>query len=407
MADSATGTSTKLGFVLGLGIVLNILLPKGGFYAGGVPLTWGYLFLFPTTVWGTIGLFFYGRVSMARIIAFVSCLPFVGVAALTIGANGALQPTFVIALFVSFGLLPFALYIAYDEYLPREKIEVAMRFAAAGFFIVAVWGIIGFVFSAITKTPLDIPFITTGGGSELTSADRNNWRGALYKLTSTFNNGNLYGVCALMILPIAARLQPQWKVNIIKLSIVLTLSRSAWAGLIFYEIGHATFIRRRKGALKYLLAALTLVAILLGLMLMLLGTDTAFIFSTDLGGRLHTYENIGELLPFSVRMYDDIDEIIYPSVLSSFGFLGLGAFLLAMLSPLWLRYLDPRPYNDLDRAIVLGMATYLMMCWADGALLYIPIMFFYLSLATSLLANPEKRPVEGNARAPAAQQALS
>jgi hypothetical protein len=387
---SSNALTSRLGAGLSFGIILNIFLPKGGFYAAGLPLTWGYLILMPATVWGVIGLFFRGHVGAIRLLAFSSCLPFIGIAALTLYANGAEQLSFVIALFVTFGFLPFALYIALDDVLPREKVEVALRFVAAGFFYVALWGIVGFVFAAAVKTPLDIPFITTGGGSELSSIDRNNLRGDLYKLTSTFNNGNVYGVCCLMLLPIVANFMPRWKTNIVKLSILLTLSRSAWAGLVFYEIGHAIFVRRKRGALKYLLVMLAAVAVLVSLVLYALGTDTTFLLSTDLGGRLHIYEDIGEILPFSVQRFDTIYEIVYPSILGKFGYLGLGAFLMAMLAPLWLRYITPRPFDDLDRSIAFGMIIYLMMCWSDGALLYIPSMLFYLSLATSLLSIPSR-----------------
>lgn len=407
MDNSDTRPPYRIGLALGLILVLNFFLPKGGFYAGGVPLTWGYLALIPAAVWGTISLFFHGHLTMGRVIAYACSLPFIGLAVLTIISNGAQETSFAVALMVTFGGLPLILYIALDNYLPRQTIEILSRFVAAGFFLVAVWGIIGFVFTAITKTPPDIPFITTGGGSGLSTTDRDNWRGALYKLTATFNNGNIYGICALMLLPMVAQFLPRWKSNTVKLSILLTLSRSAWAGLVFYELGHAIFVRRRAGTLKYLFAAFVIVALLLSLLLYFLGTDTSFLLSANLGGRLHTYQDIGEILPFSTRTFESIDEIVYPSILSSFGYLGLAAFLLTMLAPFWLRYLDPRPYDDLDRAIMLGMLDYLMICWADGALLYIPSMLFYLALATSLLAIPRKKKAVIPLQANCPQQASS
>lgn len=392
MSASDASPSSKLGITLTLGIILNIFLPKGGVYAAGIPLTWGYIFLAPTAAWGVITLFFSGRVTAARLIAFASCLPFVGIAALTLASNGADQTSFVVALFVTFTFLPFALYIAFDNFLPQEKIENALRFASSGFFFVAIWGIIGFVFTAIFKTPLDIPFITTGGGSELSSIDRNNWRGEFYKLTATFNNGNIYGVCTLMLLPVIAKFQPRWQTNIVKLSIFLTLSRSAWAGLVFYEIMHVIFVRRQRGAVKSLVLVLSVTATLVAALIYMLGLNMAFLFSTDLGGRLHTYENIGEILPFSLQIFDNIYEIVYPSILTKFGYMGLAAFFVALLAPFVLRYLAPRPIGDLERSIMLGMTMYLMMCWADGAMLYIPSMFFYWSLATSLLSAPADAP---------------
>lgn len=387
MSQPDIQSRTGPGFVASLGIVLNVFIPKGGVYLAGVPITWGYIFLALAAVWGSMKIFFVGEITLGRLLSFLCCLPFLFVAAITMGSNGIEIPSFAISLFVSFGFLPFVLFIALDADLNEEKISRSLKFASAGFFYVAILGIILFVAAIFLKDTIDVPFITTGGGGTVSVADRNNLRGSIFKLTSTFNNGNIYGVCGLMMLPIVNFFESRWKTNLLKLSILLTLSRTAWAGLIFYELGHAILIKRRKGVLKSLLVIAVSAALIVLLVIYAIGFDVTFLFSSDLGGRLSTFQDIGTILPFSVQSYDYIREIVYPSVLAKFGYVGLVSFIGMMIAPLLLRYAQREPFSAQERIIAFSMLIYLMVCWSDGAILYIPVLFFYWALAAALLTS--------------------
>jgi len=381
------------GTLLGLGIILNFFFPKGGFYVGDIPLTWGYLFLLPTVPLGFLNLFHHGRISTPRLICFLACLPFCLVAALTIATNGAELPSFAVSLFVTFAFLPFAIFLCFDDYMTPERVDAALRFAARGFVYVAAWGIFAFIVAAIIRTPLDIPFITTGGGSDLNSFDRMNWRGAFFKLTSTFNNGNIYGACCLMMLPVISLFEPRWKALLVKMSLVLTLSRTAWIGLVAYEIGYAVIVRRNRGTMKTLIIVAAATGLILPV-LALAGFTLDFIFDTSLGGRLHIFTDVGDILPFSIQKYDLLAEIVYPSVLGKFGYIGLIAFMMAMTAPLLCRHLDPSPLNRRDRSLLFSLLIYLLICWSDGAILFIPSMFFYWSLATCLVVPRSDQPFD-------------
>jgi hypothetical protein len=376
-----------LGFLMATGIFLNVFVPKGGFYVGTLPITWGYLYLVPVFVWNFINLFFVGKLSASRLLAFAACLPFLGVAAWTFAVQGTGDAGATIALFVGFGFMPLLLYVTLDSRLSAEEVETILRYVAVGFVYVAVLGMAMFAVAAITQSPPDIPFITTGGASDLSSLDRNNARGAFFKLTSTFNNGNIYGICALMVLPLVAQFQPGWKAFLIKISLVLTLSRTAWAGLLLYELGHLVWIARGKDAILRSLAIIGLaITGILVVIFVVLKNDLGFLFNTDLGGRVDIFENMGQIYPFTLGIFDGIREIVYVSVLDKFGYLGLAAFLLAVFAPFISRYIQNRPLRPTERSIIFAMILYLVLCWSDGAILLIPVLFFYWGLASCLLA---------------------
>ena len=67
-----------------------------------------------------------------------------------------------------------------------------------------------------------------------------------------------------------------------------------------------------------------------------------------------------------------IVEVVYVGVAESFGAVGLITFLIAMITPLVL---------ITDRAIRLGLLTYLLVSLSDGGMLFIPTMVFYWFLA--------------------------
>jgi hypothetical protein len=387
MTSISSKTNAGLGFFMATGIFLNVFIPKGGFYLGSLPLTWGYLYLAPVFLWNIANLFFVGRLSILRLIAFLSCLPFLAAVAWTLGFRGDDDFGSTIALFVSFGFVPLLIYIALDSRLSKETVEKSLRYAAAGFVYVAAFGIVMFAIAAITRSPPDIPFITTGGGADLTSLDRNNDRGAFFKLTSTFNNGNIYAVCALMILPLVARFEAGWKAILIEVSLILTLSRTAWAGLLLYEFGYLIWFARGRNAVlrSAVIIGVALTAIIFALFV-ILQNDFAFLFDPNLGGRISTFEDMGGIYPFSLGVFDGIREIVYVSILDKFGYLGLAAFLLAMIAPIACRIMQNRPLDLTERSIAFGMFLYLALCWSDGAILLIPVMLFYWSLASCLLA---------------------
>ena len=108
------------------------------------------------------------------------------------------------------------------------------------------------------------------------------------KLISTYNNGNIFGVCTLMLFPIFYKnTKSKLKIFIVVLALLLTLSRTVWIGLFFYFL----FLYRNQ-VLKlvkiYLLGGLIL--LIMGTVIMTryfqYGSLQGFIFDANLGGRI-------------------------------------------------------------------------------------------------------------------------
>ena len=77
-------------------------------------------------------------------------------------------------------------------------------------FLAAAWGIFLFFFRPLTGHFIEIPYITVNASDygELENT-KNIARGTLFKLISTYNNGNLYGVATLLLLPLYLQLEPR------------------------------------------------------------------------------------------------------------------------------------------------------------------------------------------------------
>jgi hypothetical protein len=121
----------------------------------------------------------------------------------------------------------------------------------------------------------------------------------------------------------------------------------------------------------------------------LIGRDMGFLFDANLGGRINQLDalNSARLLPES--RFDAIYEIVYLSVIQSFGLLGLGAFLLAMIAPVALHLFGALPFSATayKRNLSAGLMTYLVVAMSDGALLFIPVMAFYWFVVSLLISD--------------------
>ncbi len=62
-------------------------------------------------------------------------------------------------------------------------------------------------------------------------------RGGLFKLISTYNNGNVYGAAMLILLPLFDAIETRkWRKLFLRIALVLTLSRSVWIGLVMLQL---------------------------------------------------------------------------------------------------------------------------------------------------------------------------
>ena len=175
-------------------------------------------------------------------------------------------------------------------------------------------------------------------------------------------------------------------------SLVLTLSRTVWIGLLAYEVLSRLLVRRitwRTVISLALWVALAIGGVLVALSLF--DRDVSFIFDRRLGGRIDqlTYLFEASILPSGI--FRTIEEMLYLSLIDSFGILGLVTFLIGITGPLVLYlggFVEGRD-TVYKRSLALGLLVHLIVAISDGATLYIPVMAIYWFLVTLLLSeNP-------------------
>lgn len=320
-----------------------LLFPKGGFKVGEIPVTWSYLLLAGATLFRPL------LISKERVQAFLCVIPFQCIVAYTLIAHGAVAQTWVVALLVNFFLLPMAFFL----FLPSMDLR-----PVKAVFWVALYGLLLFGYQTVTGEFFEIPFLTSNYGDLGLLSEKSNLRAlGISKLISTYNNGNIYGLCILMLLPLYSRMEDsRLKKFLVKLSLFLTLSRTVWVGLLIHEL----FIE------KSVKKALFCVGLVFGL-LYWLGYDPSFLWDHTLGGRLEQFDLLQDLTLFPSKPFECIHEIVYVGILSSFGLVGLFAFLLAMVGPLCFA----------PRVVRCGLINYLFISCSDGAILLIPVMAIY------------------------------
>ncbi len=355
-----------------------VLFPKAGIKVSQIPITWGYLFL------GFITCFTFFRktyrINHRRLAAFYLCLPFQLFSLFVLVFRGIDSIGFFLSFFLSFLLLPFIFFLTLSEYI--EKMDLSFFFKVLKFciFFVAVYGIFLFFYKLLTGKFIEIPFLTVNYHDIGELENKNINRGFVFKLISTYNNGNLYGISLLILYPLYLWLEKSFlKKNLVLLSLILTFSRTVWAGLIFSEIFYFLWIERKQ--LKLFFTLIFLITLLL-FSAIHFQFSWLFFWDTSLGGRLtESYFNpftfFGTNEPF---MY--LNEMVYPAILYNFGIFGLLFFISAILAPLFLSFSQKDP---LKKCLKLGLITFLFVCLSDGAILLIPVMCFYWFISSLLL----------------------
>jgi hypothetical protein len=410
MDAAAAPAGTRLDRAVVVFLVLFLLVfPKGGVKVGGVPLTWGFLALAPLLLMflasaaGGRSL----RVLPSRLLVLAGLVPFQLVVFGSFLAYGFKDPGFAISMFVTFAFLPLVLLVAPGAHLDRIDLPHLLRWIRGGILAVAVYGIFLFFWKLGTGDYIEIPFLTVNAADVGTLGDKHNNRGGIFKLISTYNNGNIYGISLIMLLPLYTWMERSpWKRGVVKMSLVLSLSRTAWAGLLAYELIQRLWVRRpRVRTFVGLGVAFVLMAGGVLWMLSLLDRDPSFLFDKTLGGRHFLWAELDRATILPGRRFRAIEEITYLSVLNQLGVVGLGTFLLAMAVPLGLFWSKAVAFHDtaFKRAVMAGLLLYFFMSTSDGGILFIPINAFLWFLVSLLLTdNPGFASMDAEAPAPLA-----
>jgi len=370
--------------------IFLILLPKGGIKAIGLPFTWGYLLL--------IFSFFYclpARLSMYKmlytrrlLIALATVVSFLPPFLYAAWANGVSNPSFFVSTFTGFVALPFLFLIFYPPFL---RLIDGRRFAKVFIFCflgAAIYGIFLLGLRPFTGKYLEIPYVTTNASDGNLETTKNIARGNSVKLISTYNNGNIYGVCTFILLPLFDRLVSQrWKRLTVRAAIFLTLSRSVWAGLFFEQalsigavlVEQVRFFPRIRGkAIFGRLLLLFACGAVVGVIVLLMNRNASFLFDKNLGGRADSLAVFSDISFLPMGQVDAFSEILYASATARYGVLGLLSVIAIFFGPWLVLLADLRVLSDpYRRAAMKGLVLYSLLCFGDSAISFLPVLAFY------------------------------
>ena len=385
-------------------VAFLLIFPKGGIKIAQIPITWGYLLL------GALSFAMLARNLYARALPhlpsprrfiFTVALPFQILALVIIATNGYDSVGYTLAFVVGLVFLPLAFNVLLAPQIDRLDLDFLFVLVRHGIFLLAAYGILLFAYKQTTGHFIEIPFITVNYGDLGHLEEKFIDRGGIFKLISTYNNGNIFGVSMLLLLPLYHWLeQSAVKRNVVKFALVLTLSRTVWIGLILYEILDLFLIRKVSArSLRHTAVSLVILAAEITFAVWLIhiyqsGSAISFIADPNLGGRAAHFT----LLRFDLWPPHPVafpSDIVYLSVNYAFGTIGLALFVAAMASPLWLLWRNKVPLGPTSykRSLALGLTLYLIVSGSDGAILLIPVMAFYWFVVALLLSENAPRAV--------------
>jgi len=373
---AATGTSASaIYWAYVILIITNVASPKAGIEVSGLPVTFGYMLLGVAAPLGLIALIRRPTLQAAAIGNFIAYL-LVGLIALyktfLFGA-AASSVILSLALFIALPMIMLIALCSHLEYLTERQIGGILKWSMR---LVIVWGLMNFTLYVLFKHIIEIKYITINAGEVSSVFNKNNRRGSLMKLISTYNNGNIFGVCMIMLAPLYIYFERSrlWVVAFL-IAIVLSLSRTTWFGLI--AVGGMMVltgqIRLSRG--YFWIAVVCSVALAIGMMATL-GWSSNSILDTNLGGRLDQWTDL-TLSPFGEDTFR-IAEILYAGLIRSFGVIGALFALVALLYPIGYALSRARQLSVLRRAAAVGCAGYLLAAFFDAAFIYPPTIAIYL-----------------------------
>jgi hypothetical protein len=377
-------------------VVFLVLFPKGGIKLGVLPITWGYLYLalsfLPLVIVRVLALPL--RWPRRVLLACAMLLPMQLLFLYAGVFNGVADPPFAFSSFVALFALPWLFLLVYAPFLPFIDGERLSRYLRWSMLAAALWGIFLFFLHPLTGHFIEIPLLTVNAADvgELETT-KHIARGLFFKLISTYNNGNLYGVATLILLPMYRELERvRWRRAVMIVALLLTLSRTVWAGLLLLEafpviallarqFQSFPMVYLRSAWRRIAVVAVTLALIFAALIFMSRGPNALqFLLDPTLGGRAGEIGSVqsGGLTLLPSRPLAGFAEVLYATAAQDFGLAGLAAFVLMMVSPIVLLVLEPQALRSpMRRAALQGLVLYIVLGASDGGLDFIPVMAFY------------------------------
>ena len=318
----------------------------------------------------------------------MALIPFQIISVLHFIINGIESIGFTISFVISFYLLPVIFFMIFSEYIKRIPIDLILKIIRSGVLFLAIYGIFLFFFKAITGKFIGIPLLTTNLGDSFSMSDKCIDRGGIFKLISTYNNGNIFGVCMLMILPFYQYAERSGiRRLIVKLALLLTLSRTVWIGMIIHEVFDALMFSNNRTTKNIKLLAFFLIFGFLSVFIAKkINLNSSFFLDLSLGNRVKQFNAITESGLFGNTAFRSITEITYMSVLKNFGYIGLFAFCIAMFSPFIARL---KVVNKISTTIAAGLVNYLVISLSDGTILFIPTLALYWFFTSLMITKQD------------------
>jgi hypothetical protein len=372
-------------------IVFLVLFPKGGVKISVVPLTWGYLFLAlsaPPLI--LVRLLATPLTLQRRVLAvLLMLLPIQALFVYALLTYGVFDVGFAMSDITGLIVIPWLFLLLYPPFLVYLDGERLARYFCWCIVIAAIWGIFLFFWHPFTGHFVEIPYLTVNA-EDYGQLERTKHidRGLFFKLISTYNNGNLYGVATLMLYPLFTQLEKaRWRRIVVWLALLLTLSRTVWSGLIIMEVLPLVVLAGKqfksfprvyiKTAMRQIIAVGLTVVLIFGALLFN-ASNLSFLLDSNLGGRDISGSLHSDIAFLPIGALGGFAEVVYVSALHGLGYTGMLAIVLVFTSPLLLLIIDRSSLQSpTRRAALKGLVLYMFLAGADGGLNYIPVMAFY------------------------------
>lgn len=366
--------------------VFLVAFPKGGIKVGDTPITFGYILLLLYTFFSIFFIKFEDGnklyVKQGRKYVLLCCLPFQLYSALILLlSESTVSFGYLLSFVLSVILMPLIFLFVFNRYIDLNRFEEVFNPVFKNCIrFVSIFGIILFIIKIRTGKDFEIPYLTVNIDDVGTlSTTKFNMRGSISKLISTYNNGNIYGVSLMILFPLYLEREKSLIFKLILiLSLILTLSRTVWAGLAMYLIIY--FISKINNVKGWILITTGIVFILIAgpVILSVMNVNSDFLFDKNLGGRAKSLNIFENFTFFGSLIFTGVSEIVYTSILDTFGFFGLMLFLLYFFSPVIIYYFVLKQYHTFNKSTAFwGLFLYWFLCLSDGAMLLIPVMAFY------------------------------
>ncbi|KAA6343176.1 hypothetical protein EZS27_009115 [termite gut metagenome] len=355
--------------------------PKGGVKINEIPVTWGYILLFFSIPFCFIKLKFH-KTLKPHSFTYILTLPFTIYSVIILSLSEIGHLGFLISFIISIIIMPFVFLVVFDTILDKESyrnlfiktFKICIRF-------VIVFGIYIYFYKLITGISLEIPYLTINGDDYGLIDSKYNMRGSVRKLVSTYNNGNLFGICMLIISAMFLKAENRKCFQILFwIALVLTLSRTVWIGMLFLLFLY--FLKYATTKSGILIITLTIIFVFIGLpwLVAYFNLGDNFLFDENLGGRVGQLTVLKNLSLTGNLEFGGIGEIVYLSIMGNFGLIGFILFLLYLFSPV----IAYKTFN-LKNNFIWGNYIYILICVSDGGILLIPVMAFYWFMASLVL----------------------